>query len=165
MPSTTYVIGVAVVKVIAKHVDGITAHAASYATDSYFADAFAKGLLHLDIGTTHTTVLQVHGMGKWDGHGSAPMRLISTGPLYYLGVLANPKSGINTPADLKGKKWMVIRPGSALLKDVSEAILMGYGLTKDDVDVMEHSSSKEMVAALKEGRVDAIGWPYTNASP
>lgn len=165
MPSTTYVIGVAVVKVIAKHVEGVTAHAASYATDSYFSDAYAKGVLHLDIGTTHTTVLQVHGQGKWKDHGSAPMRLISTGPSYYLGVLANPKSGIKTPADLKGKKWMVIRPGSALLRDVADAILYGYGLTEKDVTVLEHSSSKEFVAAMKEGRVDAMGWPYTTASP
>ena len=165
MPSTTYVIGVAVVKIISKHVEGVTAHAASYATDSYFADAFAKGRLHLDIGTTHTTVLQVHGMGKWEGHGSAPMRLIATGPPYFLGVLANPKSGIKTPADLKGKKWMVIRPGSALLRDVADAIMHGYGLTEQDVDVLEHSSSAEFVAAMKEGRVDAMGWPFTDASP
>jgi len=165
MPSTTYVIGVAVVKVITNHVEGVTAHAASYATDSYFSDAFAKGLLHLDIGTTHTTVQQVHGQGKWEGHGSAPMRLISTGPIYFLGVLANPKSGITTPADLKGKKWMVIRPGSALLRDVADAILYGYGLTEQDVTVLEHSSSAEFVAAMKEGRVDAMGWPYTKAAP
>ncbi len=165
MPSTTYVIGVAVVKVVSKYVEGYTAHAASYATDSYFSDAFAKGLLHLDIGTTHTTVLQVHGMGPWEGHGSAPMRLIATGPPYFLGVLANPDSGINTPADLKGKKWMVIRPGSALLRDVADATLMGYGLTENDVQVLEHSSSAEFVAAMKEGRVDAMGWPYTKAAP
>jgi len=165
MPSTTYTIGVAVVKVISKHVEGVTAHAASYATDSYFADGFAKGLIHLGIGTSHTTVMQVHGLDKWKGHGSAPMRLIATGPPYFLGVLANPNSGINTPADLKGKKWMVIRPGSVLLRDVADATLHGYGLTKDNVNVMEHSSSAEFVAAMKEGRVDAMGWPYTKAAP
>jgi hypothetical protein len=165
MPSTTYVIGVAVVKIISKHVEGVNAHAASYATDSYFADAYHKGLLHLSIGTNFASVQQVQGKGRWEGHGSAPLRLISTGPVYYLGVLANPKSGIKSPADLKGKKWMIIRPGSDTLRQNADAIMYGYDLTENDITILEHSSSKEFTEALKEGRVDAIGWPYTSAAP
>jgi TRAP transporter TAXI family solute receptor len=60
---------------------------------------------------------------------------------------------------------MVIRPGSVAMRDIADAIMYGYGLTENDVNVMEHSSSKEFVAAMKEGRVDAMGWPYTTAAP
>ncbi|MFC1907344.1 TAXI family TRAP transporter solute-binding subunit [Chloroflexota bacterium] len=165
MPSTTYVSGVAVVKTINKHVEGITAHVASYPTDSIYPDAYAAGRLDLSIGSSSTTIENVFGMGKWKDRGAAPMRQIGIGDPVFLGVLAHPNSGINTPADLKGKKWMIIRPGSALLRTMADAIMYGYGLTENDVDVLEHSSSKEMTDALKEGRVDAIGWPYYKASP
>ncbi len=165
MPSTTYVWGVSVTKVLNKHVEGITVHVGSYATDSYFADAFAKGLLQIGIGSTHTTVQQVYGMGKWEGRGSAPMRVMTTGPRWYLGVIARPGAGITTPADLKGKKWMIILRGSALLRDMADATLHGYGLTEKDVTLVEYSSSKEIVAAMKEGRVDAAGFPYQAGSP
>jgi len=165
MPSTTYVWGVSIAQMIAKYVKGVDAHAASFNTDAVFPEAYVKGIIHLDLGSTHTTFQQVYGVGRWQGHGSAPMRLISTGPLWFLGVMARPGAGITTPADLKGKKLMGLLSGSALLRDCVDAILYGYGLTEKDVTVLGYSSSKEIVDAMVQGRVDAAQYPYQEGSP
>jgi TRAP transporter TAXI family solute receptor len=65
-------------------------------------------------------------------------------------------SGINSIADLKGKKVMCSRPGQALFEDNWRATLEAYGLKETDIVAMPALASADQAQALKEGRVDAV---------
>lgn len=166
MPSTTYVVGVGIAKMISKYVKGINAYAASFSTDSYFADAYALKRMDLGMGSSSISFEQVYALGEWSGRGTAPVRQIAVGDIFYYGVIARVGSGIKTSADLKGKKFVILRPGSVLRRQVADAILHGYGFTENkDVMLPVAGSDEEIVQSIREGRVDAIGYPYLRSTP
>lgn len=164
MPSTTYVLAVAAVKMISKYLTGYTAHASVYPSDAVFPDAFADRRLDMAAGST-LSVESVFALDQWKGHGSAPIRTLAIGPMAYYGVIARPGSGVTTPADLKGKKFMALRAGSIFMKTCSNILLNAYGLTDKDVTILAHSSADDFIAAMKENKVDAMMWPYYKNSP
>jgi len=63
-------------------------------------------------------------------------------------------SGIETFADLKGKRCMFDRPNAPNWWEVFPVILKAYGLTVDDITVMPALSYKDATQALKEGTAD-----------
>lgn len=63
-------------------------------------------------------------------------------------------SGIESFEDLRGKKVPYI-PAQAGMNIINEALLAYGGLTWDDVDVIEYSSSGAVYAAVVEGDLDA----------
>ncbi|RGE16302.1 ABC transporter substrate-binding protein [Leucobacter sp. wl10] len=72
---------------------------------------------------------------------------------YYIGV---PKdSGIESVADLKGKRVGVISLASASYSDL-KANLLEAGLTESDVEIVPVGSGTSAAAALQNGEIDAV---------
>lgn len=162
-PSSTYLFGTATVRVLNARTKDFSANVSPYGSSAVFPEAFQKKELDLGVLEASTAYLASTAQTAWKE--PMPVRILSYGGNFYAGVIANPKSGIKTPADLRGKKWMVLLSGSQLLKDMADATMYGYGLTEKDVTLLSYSSVKEVTDALKEGRVDAIGYPYYEATP
>lgn len=66
-------------------------------------------------------------------------------------------SGIETMADLKGKRVVVKIPAVATLEAVNRRQLETAGLTVDDVEAVEAAGLRQGVEAVVEGRADATG--------
>lgn len=69
------------------------------------------------------------------------------------GMIARTGSGINSPADLKGKR-VAYAPTIPLFNWITDAILAAYGMSKADVQVVEYTEFAQLATLLKEGRVD-----------
>ena len=82
------------------------------------------------------------------------MRAICTLYPEYVQIQALQKSGIASPADMKGKKVCVGPLGSGTEVNASQ-ILEIYGLTFDDLGKVERLTSKESSDFMKDGRIDA----------
>lgn len=164
MPSSTYSLGVAIAKTISAHTKDFTAHVSPKGTSTVFPGLFQTKELDLAALDGSSAYLAANGLDEWKGQ-PMPVRILGFGAPAYYGIIATPKSGIKTPADLRGKKWMALLSGSRLLRDMADATMYAYGLTEKDVTVLPYSSIKEATEALKEGRVDALSYPYYDASP
>lgn len=71
------------------------------------------------------------------------------------GYVVRQDSGIDSLADLKGKKVAAVYPGNPIVKDILAADLHSVGLTFDDVEAVPISDPNAGFDALREGRVDA----------
>lgn len=166
MPSTTYILAVALSQTINDFGgDNLNTHVSSFATDGVFPHEFTNGKIQLAIGASPTSIQGALSMGTYKNKKPAPMKIISTGPIWYQGLVARSDAHIDTPADLKGKKWFGIRKGSVLVNQMNEAIMYAYNLTPKDVRVLEYSTTNELLEGLKSGRVDAGSFPYSSGTP
>ena len=165
MPSTTYILGVSVAQLLSKYGENMSTFVSSYATDGVFPHEFTAGKLQLAIGASPTSIQGALSLGQYEGKTPAPMKIITTGPLWIQGLVTRADAKINTPADLKGKNWLGIRKGSALVNQMCEAILYAYNLNKDDVRILEYSTTTELLDGLKSGRAAAGSFPYTTGTP
>ena len=165
MPATTYVIAVAISKMVTKYLKDVNVNVKTFPGTVDWPDREEKGELDITMQTASTAYLATVGEDTFKEHGPYNMWAGGFGPVAYEGIIARKGSGIKTPADLKGKKLMVLRPGSDLMTRVKDAWLRAYNLTEKDVTILSHASTTEFVEAVKEGRVDAIAWPCYAASP
>ncbi|GAA3288340.1 TAXI family TRAP transporter solute-binding subunit [Nesterenkonia halobia] len=85
--------------------------------------------------------------------GPQPIRQVWTPPGNY-GVLVLADSGIETVADLKGKRYPRLVASTSINRKL-EAILNYGGLTGDDVEKVDLTYS-EQIDALRTGQVDAL---------
>ncbi|MFH0914337.1 MAG: TAXI family TRAP transporter solute-binding subunit, partial [Chloroflexota bacterium] len=166
-PSTTYVVGVATVKILGKYLKNIDSHIAAYPGVMNWPQLMKDEKLDMGQFTIHSMYDAAVGQEYYKGQPPATwLRIMGYGEDASLGVIAVKGKGIKTPADLKGKKWMIVRPGSDLGPRTAAAYLAAYGLKEGDVTLVKHSSTDEFVSAVKEGRVDAMGWPvYPRGTP
>jgi len=86
-----------------------------------------------------------------------PLRLLFGGAMTYFSTLARADRGVETGADLKGKKYVGGFTAQPQDEASSLAFLHGWGLTKEDVIWVEVAGMGDGIQALLEGEVDAIG--------
>lgn len=84
----------------------------------------------------------------------APIRIVSTiWKSGQFGIQALASSGINGPADLKGKR-LAVPPGSAMVALVP-VLLSENGLTEDDIEIVS-ANQNAFLGLLTSGEVDAV---------
>ncbi len=109
------------------------------------------------------------GIGSFKKEGKAPVRLILQGGLAARALVARADRGINTPADLKGKKVQGRRRALADLEVVLKQLLKVYGVPESSVTIYAHSDTNEQVETLRLGTADAammpFGSPKTSSPP
>ena len=94
------------------------------------------------------------GTGLYEGKGKVEdLRLIATLYPETIHVVARKDAGINSIADLKGKRVSVDEPGSGTIVD-ARIVLGAYGLTEDDIDA-EHLKPGPAGELLRDGGLDA----------
>jgi len=87
----------------------------------------------------------------------SPFRLLMGGPPTFVSVVIREDSGIKTGKDLKGKKFVGIFTGSEGCTLQGDAFLASWGLSRDDVIMMQTPGLTEAVQVLIEGKADAAG--------
>ncbi len=109
------------------------------------------------------------GIGSFTKEGKAPVRLILQGGLAARALIARADRGINTPADLRGKKVQGRRRALGDLELVLKQLLKVYGVPETSVTIYSHSDTNEQVEAVRLGTADAammpFGSPKTSSPP
>jgi TRAP transporter TAXI family solute receptor len=84
------------------------------------------------------------------------IRIIHSGYTSCATTITRADSGINTHADLKGKRFYAWMPTSPIYQRWCNVILEANGLSKDNLNLMNVVSTPEAVTALTEKRCDAV---------
>jgi TRAP transporter TAXI family solute receptor len=94
------------------------------------------------------------GTGLYEGKGKVEdLRLIATLYPETVHVVARKDAGINSIADLKGKRVSIDEPGSGTIVD-ARIVLGAFGLTEDDIQA-EHLKPGPAGDLLRDGGLDA----------
>ncbi|MGW9231086.1 TAXI family TRAP transporter solute-binding subunit [Pseudorhizobium sp. NPDC055634] len=94
------------------------------------------------------------GTGLYEGKGKVDdLRLIATLYPETIHVVARKDAGINSIADLKGKRVSIDEPGSGTIVD-ARIVLGAFGLTEDDIQA-EHLKPGPAGDLLRDGGLDA----------
>lgn len=120
-----------------------------------------KGEVQFGQATSQETYLSSRGLQTYKVPQPIKLVLARTQPIWIaLGVDANPDSGINTFADVKGKA--VGYTGRSTYTDTFEAVLEAYGLKKDDVKGLPLSTAQDRVTYMKQNTAQAV-WLFLYA--
>jgi TRAP transporter TAXI family solute receptor len=98
--------------------------------------------------------MAVDGAGMSDGKPHPDMRLVATLMQFRNGVIVGKESGINSLADLKGKRIPDGYAAAPLFSVFKDAFLASAGLTMDDVTPVPVVGLPQSWAAFREGKVD-----------
>ena len=149
-----YPMGVAMAETINRHVPGYKASAEASSASLENLRNLAQGNVDWAISQNEVAFLAYNGQGKYKGRAVTSLRSLFGTLLSWAQIFTSADSKINSVKDFKGKRIGVGAPGSggerAALK-----ILEYYGLSYKDIRP-EFMSNAEMVAALKDGTLDAF---------
>ncbi|MCL6593352.1 MAG: TAXI family TRAP transporter solute-binding subunit, partial [Alicyclobacillus sp.] len=125
------------------------------------SDATARAIADnkADMGMLNLWSLTNAFQGKPPFDKPVPVRQVLDGQPtgYYL--IARAASGIQTPADLKGKRLIGKRPALQSIDEFTAALLSAYGMTAKDVNLISTADTNEAIQALEQGTVDAAVLP------
>lgn len=151
-----YPIGGGLAEMIGRHIDGYTAVA-----EVTGASVENMGLIHredsdLAIALADTVYQAYTGTADFEGRKVADVRAIASIYPNAVQLVALQGSGINSLADLKGKRVSVGAPGSGTELN-ARAILEANGLSYADFTV-QRLNFNETADALRDGDIDAGFW-------
>jgi len=157
---TYYPVGGAYAELINKYLDGYTAAAESTGASVANAGFIARGESDIALALADTVLQAYTGTGKFGGEGQPPqlpnLRALGVAYANVVHLVTLEGSGIETLADLVGKRVSVGAPGSGT--EVSAAaILEANGITYDDFDEQQLNFN-ETASALRDGTIDAGFW-------
>ncbi len=136
-------------------VEGLIASAVSSRGSVDNINAVQSGLRNSGFSQSDVAYWAYTGTGTMEGKEAAKdIRAIAALYEEHIHLVALKDSGINSPADLKGKRVSLDEPGSGTYVDAT-LILEANGLSVEDVTA-ETLKGGAAVDALKNGKVDAI---------
>ncbi|MDF1608356.1 TAXI family TRAP transporter solute-binding subunit [Hoeflea sp. YIM 152468] len=136
-------------------VPGLVASALSANGSVANINAIASGSLESGFAQSDVATWAYTGTGIWDGK-PAVEKLRAIANLYpeSIHLVASAGSGINSVADLKGKRVSLDEPGSGTLVD-ARVILEGYGLSEADISP-EFLKPDQAADRMRDGAMDAF---------
>ncbi|WP_421703355.1 TAXI family TRAP transporter solute-binding subunit [Aliiroseovarius sp.] len=114
----------------------------------------------LDFGIVQSDVqaAAVAGTGKFSDDGAYPeLRALFSVHPEPMHLMARADSGIESVADLAGKRVNIANPGSGT-RVLAETLMKYSGLTAADFSLAAELKSSEQAAALCDGKIDATIW-------
>lgn len=139
--------------------DNVTIEIANFENGPAVNEAFLSGSVDIVNGIGDQPIVTALNVGQVDA------RILSTASIMpNMGIIAGKDSGISSVADLKGKK-VSVSIGTSQHKALLY-ILQDNGLTVEDVELVNLSTSDTAIAALSKKEVDAAflnGYPFTTA--
>lgn len=115
-----------------------------------------SGELEFGLSNIMQYFMAVDGSGLSEGHKQENLRLAATMMTFRTGALVAKNSGINTLADLKGKRVPSGFKGAPLFEFFMTAFLANGGLTWDDVKKVPQIGLRQHWNAFKEGKIDIV---------
>jgi TRAP transporter TAXI family solute receptor len=149
-----YPMGVAMAETINRHVPGFKASAEASSASLENIRNLAQGNVDWAISQNEVAFLAYNGKDKYEGRAVTSLRSLFGTILSWAQIFTSADSGLNSVKDFNGKRIGVGAPGSGGER-AAQKILSYYGLTYKDIKP-EFMSNAEMVAALKDGTLDAF---------
>lgn len=164
-----FVVNTAIAKVVNNHVDNVEFQVrATGAATKHMVDA-ANGEVDFLFGSPTINWLMANNIGPFKGMADAPeleqkvgmIFSYQIGPYHYV---TRADSGVETLADLKGKKVFVGPPGGAATGVVLKAIGEVTGLKPEDMEVQTFGFDAA-IQAFQDDKIDVIVLPTNIPSP
>jgi TRAP transporter TAXI family solute receptor len=149
-----YPMGVAMAQAINRHVPGFKASAEASAASLENIRNLAQGKVDWAISQNEIAFLAYNGRGVYKGRAVKSLRSLFGTLISWAQIFAAASSPFKSVRDLKGKRVGVGAPGSGGER-TARMILSYYGLSYKDIKPV-FMSNTEMVAALKDGTIDAF---------
>lgn len=149
-----YPMGVAMAETINRHVTGFKASAEASGASLENIRNLSQGNVDWAISQNEVAFMAYQGLDKYEGKEVKSLRSLFGTILSWAQIFTAADSSIQSVKDFKGKRIGVGAPGSGGER-VSQKVLSYYGLTYKDIKA-EFMSNPEMVAALKDGTLDAF---------
>ncbi len=132
----------------------------------YNINAVLKGDLEFGIAQSDRQYQAWYGLAEWKKKGpQKDLRSVFSIHPESITLVARADAGINSPADLKGKRVNLGNPGSGQLQN-SRDILKAFGLDEHKDIVAEYAKAVEAPGLLQDERIDAffytVGHPNGN---
>ena len=150
---TYYPIGGAMSEILNNEIKGMNASAQSTGATVANINMLKEGQVDLAIVQNDITYYAANGTEMFEGKKVENIKGIATLYPETCQIVTLDGKGINTIADLKGKRVAVGAMGSGAEANARQ-ILAAYGITYDDIDE-QFLSFSEAASALKDGNVDA----------
>ena len=152
--SAFYTLAVGMAEVLAKEA-GMSITAEPIGGSDANLRALAAGKVDLAMLNADAATAAFHGTGQFVQDGKIPISLIAQGQLSLRQIVVRAEAGIQTPADLAGKRFIMRRPALGDVEAVGRALLAAYGLTESQVTVLSTTETNDAIEALKIGSADA----------
>jgi uncharacterized protein len=154
-----YPLGTGIAAAVSKYASGVEATAIVTA-----GAAENMKLLHekkIELALAQADVAWSASQGKLNGlPDTVSVRTLLGTVSAYMHIVTLDGLGINTVADLKGKRVSTGLPGSGT-EIKALRVLQIHGVTPDSLRVHDHRDYPEAAQALKEGSLDAFAWDAT----
>jgi uncharacterized protein len=144
---------------------GIKATVESTGGSVYNINGVLSGDLDFGIAQSDRQFQATNGLAEWEADGpQKDLRAVFSVHPEAVTLIASVESGINSVADLKGKRVNLGNPGSGNLQNALD-VLAAAGLSESDVQA-ENVGAVEAPGLLNDGRIDAffytVGHPNGN---
>ncbi len=149
-----YPMGVAMAETINRHAKDFKASAEASAGSLENLRNLAAGKVEWGISQNEMAFLAYRGEAEWKGRPQKNLRSLFGTLLSWLQVFVPAESKLASVGDFKGKRVGLGSPGSGGER-AAHKLLGYYGITYKDIHP-EFISDSEMVAALKDGTLDAM---------
>ena len=152
-----YVLGGALAELLTRHVPNVNAVAevTSASVDNLFL--VDSGEADIAFSLADTVYLAMRGEGPFAGSGPLPLRALVNIYPNFNHLVTSADSGIQSVADLRGKRVSTGSPGSGT-EVTALRILQAYGIDPDRDIRRELLGAAESADALRDGRIDAFFW-------
>ncbi len=118
-------------------------------------NAVLNGDLEFGIAQSDRQFQAVNGMKEWDGKPQKKLRAVFSIHPESITLIASDESGINSLADMKGKRIGIGNPGSGQLGNSRDALSLVGLDEKKDIQA-EYIKAVEAASALQDERIDAF---------
>ncbi len=118
-------------------------------------NAVLNGDLEFGIAQSDRQYQAVNGMKEWKGKAQKKLRAVFSIHPESITLIASDASGINSIADMKGKRIGIGNPGSGQLGNSRDALALAGLDEKKDIQA-EYIKAVEAASALQDERIDAF---------
>ena len=156
--SAFYIISVGMGEIISKKT-GINISVESVGGSDANARALSQKKVDLAMLNSLSVAAAYMGEGTFAKEGKANLQVIAQGQQSLRNIVVRTASGIKSPADLRGSRFIGKRPALAELEMITDALLKAYGIPKDSLKILQTTETKEALEALKLGSADGAVIP------
>jgi TRAP transporter TAXI family solute receptor len=136
---------------------GIRCAAPSTGGSNYNIGQIGEGELDFGVAQSDWQFHASNGSSKWEGKKQSDLRAVMSVHPEPFHIIVGKDSGINSWADLAGKRVNIGNPGSGQ-RGTMEVLMAAHGTKASDFKIATELTSSEQSKALCDGKIDAYGY-------